>query len=708
MSICINPCCKNRENSDDLEFCQSCSNRLLIGHNGHTYRLVTPLRELNTSASFEIFEVQNEQGQTKVLKSLAKPDHSHLMELFEQEARILTGLGYQHPGIPDARPGDFFPWPLLNGEKLQCLVMEFIQGQNLEDWVLANGVVSQNLALNWLRQILEILEYVHRHDFFHRDIKPSNIMLQSDKKLVLIDFGTAREVTQTIVNGQGVTVVFSRGYTAPEQLEGRAVPQSDFFALGRTFTYLLTGQSPVDLPRSDENQLIWPDNLPLASPLVRLLDDLMTPNVSDRPKNITVIQQKLDKIEPQLEGADKLTQPRLSIPIAPVSFSPSQFHRYRWLTIASVFLGATVVLGLIINALLPPPSAEGVKTLLHSNAVNAVAFSPQGKYLATASLDGTAQIWDVATGQKVGEPIKHDESVVAIAFSQKTGKYLATASLDGIAQVREVPSGRELATVKHQNGVADIVFNSDETLLATASADGTSGLWDVTKGNRVAILDHRRGNTLGNNAYVKAVDFSPEGKWVATANLDGKARLWQVSDGKEIAGFPPHGDSILDIAFSQDGTKLATANADGTATLAQFTRGKLSNIKVLPGEGRIQTLSFTQDGLYLATMSSQGDSRLWDTTHGKRFWSLNKSNVTAIAFSRDSKHLATAHSGNNRLLLWERKEDETYKQIACLQQQDRIVGIDFSPNGQYLATASWDNTSRLWETTRTKGSFGCK
>ncbi len=704
MSICINPYCQNRENSDDLEFCQSCGNRLLIEHNGHTYRLVKPLRGLNASASFEIFEVQNEQGQTRVLKTLAQADHSHLIELFEQEARILTGLGYQHSGIPDARPGDFFPWPLLNGEKLQCLVMEFIQGQNLEDWVLANGIVSQNLALNWLRQLLEILEYVHRHDFFHRDIKPSNIMLQSDEQLVLIDFGTAREVTKTVVNGQGITVVFSRGYTAPEQLEGLAVPQSDFFALGRTFAYLLTGQSPIDLPRSDENQLIWPDNVPLTSPLIGLLDDLMTPNVGDRPKNITVIQQKLDEIE----GVNKLTQPRFGIPIPSGPLRPSQSPRYRWLAIASVFLGATVVLGFIMSALLPPQPVEGIKTLLHSDAVNAVAFSPKGKYLATASLDGTAQLWDVATGEKVGESIKHDESIVAVAFGQKTGKYLATASLDGIAQVQEVPSGRELATVKHQNGVADIVFNSDETLLATASADGTSGLWDVTKGNRVGILDHRRGNTLGNNAYVKAVDFSPEGKWVATANLDGKARLWQVWDGKEIAGLPHQGDSILDIAFSQDGTKLATANADGTATLAQFTSGKLGNIKVLQGERSIQTLSFTQDGQYLATISSQGDSRLWDTTHGKRFWSLTKSNVGAIAFSRDSKHLATAHSDNNRLLLWERKEDKTYKQIACLQHQDRIVAIDFSQNGQYLATASWDNTSRLWEITRTKGSFGCK
>ncbi|MBD0266033.1 MAG: protein kinase, partial [Tolypothrix sp. Co-bin9] len=208
MSYCINPKCSHRQNPDDFEYCQACGTQLLINNR---YRLVKPLRQLSPEYSSEIFEV-DERGKQKVLKSLKK-NRIKLIELFQQESYILTHL--RHPGIPKADLKESFTFLLSSGQELHCLVMERIRGYNLEQWLNENDnePISQDLALDWLRQIAKILFYLHQNGFFHRDIKPSNIIQKFNGKLVLIDFGTAREITETVVSGQTVTVVYSHGYT---------------------------------------------------------------------------------------------------------------------------------------------------------------------------------------------------------------------------------------------------------------------------------------------------------------------------------------------------------------------------------------------------------------------------------------------------------------------------------------------------------------
>jgi WD40 repeat protein len=712
MTFCINPQCHHRENLDDCDYCHHCGTPLLINHNHHTYRLIEPLRDLEFSGSFEIFKVQDEQGNLKVLKYLAQLSHSHIMELFEQEARILTGIGYQHPGIPDANPGDFFPYTLPSGETLQCLVMEFIEGQNLETWVNENGVVPEYLALDWMQQILEILTHVHRHNFFHRDIKPSNIMLQDDGQLMLIDFGTARKVTETVVIRQGITVVYSGGYTAPEQLESRAVPESDFFALGRTFVYLLTHQFPSNLPSQDNHQLVWHEHLPasISPALVKLIDDLMAYDVSDRPRTLKEIQNRLAQILPSV-SIEPITQTRRpGVSISLITYHSKLLKRVVFLFGGLVMFGG---IGVVLNSWLRQQSASetAVKIFTHPDAVNAIAFHPNGEYLATASSNGTAQLWERTTGRRYGNHIKHSSSVVAIAFSPKTGKYLATAGLDGISQIRAFPEGRETIVVKHQKGVVDLAINADETILATASADGTASLWNTSNGARIQNLNGpvQEENSLQPSAYVRKIRFSREGEWVATASLDGRARLWQTSTGQEVTGLPSHKDSVLDIAFSPNSSKLVTASLDGTAKLISIQqKSKISQPKIFQEDSGLQTLSFSPDGLLLATINSKGIFRLWDIQQGSRFWSLNKNHVTSMAFSANGKYFATGHSDNHRLILWERKENTTYKQIACLQHQDRIVATSFSPNSQYLATASWDATARLWDIEKAQDNFGCQ
>ena len=293
MSYCINPNCSNRQNPDDLEFCQTCGTKLLINEQ---YQIIRPLRA-GQAYNSEVFEVNDfyERGTSKVLKSLAvRHNNSQFAELFKKEAQVLIWLSsswQEHPGIPKVKPDGYFPFELGKGcRRLQCLVMQKIEGLNLEEWIEENQPISQEQALNWLQQLVEILDRVHRQGLWHRDIKPSNIMLKPDGQLVLIDFGAV---------GVGETRIISTHYTPQEQIEGRTVPQSDFFALGRTFVYLLTGRHPYDLPKDAETgKLIWRNLAPSISiNLAILIDDLMAHEPANRPQNIQDIWRRVQAID---------------------------------------------------------------------------------------------------------------------------------------------------------------------------------------------------------------------------------------------------------------------------------------------------------------------------------------------------------------------------------------------------------------------------
>lgn len=292
MNYCINPECKSRENPDSLQFCQSCQTPLLLQGR---YRLLKPLRTLDPRYSTDIFEIED-QGNSKVMKVL-KYDDPELVDLFFREASILKDL--DHPGIPKVDKDGFFKIkPIGSSRRIYCLVMEKIAGENLETWLSSPGRILEDLALKWLRQICEILEILHQKRFFHRDIKPANIICKPDNSLALIDFGTAREMTVTHlakINLSNVTTVISGGYSPPEQMNGQAVLQSDFFALGRTFVHLLTGISPLELPKdSKTGKLIWRNQAPqISSAFADYIDWLMEPESYNRPHNAREILKDL-------------------------------------------------------------------------------------------------------------------------------------------------------------------------------------------------------------------------------------------------------------------------------------------------------------------------------------------------------------------------------------------------------------------------------
>ncbi|NJL89066.1 MAG: protein kinase [Coleofasciculaceae cyanobacterium SM2_1_6] len=291
---CINPQCSHRENLEGATVCQNCGTKLLVNNR---YQLLKPLREFSNNSYTDVFLVldqglrSKDYGKQKVMKVLKFNDNEELVRLFKQEVKTL--LWVAHPGIPKVDEGLFNVNISNPAQSLSCFVMEFIEGDNLEDFVNKEGKVNQETALAWFVQIIEILDKLHQQKLPHRDIKPSNLILRPNGQITLIDFGA-------VGNGEwGETKVGSFGYAAPEQLAGNAVLASDFFGLGKTFVYLLTGRSPTEFPTHKINKkLLWRKHTQGVSALfANLIDDLMADDVRKRPRNIVEIQHRLKFID---------------------------------------------------------------------------------------------------------------------------------------------------------------------------------------------------------------------------------------------------------------------------------------------------------------------------------------------------------------------------------------------------------------------------
>ncbi|MDZ8055865.1 MAG: serine/threonine protein kinase [Aulosira sp. ZfuVER01] len=304
---CINPDCQRPYPQPwGNKFCNSCGAPLQL------LNRYVPIQPLGSGGFAQIYTVWDEKALTeKVLKVLVE-DSPKALDLFKQEASVLSSL--RHPGVPRVDADGYFLLNLSNPKPLQlpCLVMEKINGQTLEE-ILKNYPQGcpEEMVLNWFTQAVQILQELHKRQILHRDIKPSNLMLRNSSanlslirqgsggnQLVLIDFGGAKQFSDAKVRLQSSsTRLFSSGYSPPEQVSGGHVgPSADFYALGRTMIELLTGKYPPDLEDSQTGLLQWRDRVNVNPRFADLLDDMVQEDVRSRPLNANIIQRRLAKI----------------------------------------------------------------------------------------------------------------------------------------------------------------------------------------------------------------------------------------------------------------------------------------------------------------------------------------------------------------------------------------------------------------------------
>ncbi|NMG06483.1 serine/threonine-protein kinase [Brasilonema sp. UFV-L1] len=658
MSLCINRHCSNPSNADTQLFCQNCGSELLLEGR---YRVV---RLLGGGGFAKTYEVIERNGTVKVLKVLHL-DLPKAVSLFQQEAQVLSQL--DHPGIPRGN-GYFTFLPNNSQEPLHCLIMEKIEGLNLEQYLQQRSYrpINQDLALEWLTQLMTILHQVHQQNFFHRDIKPSNIMLKADGQLVLIDFGTARGVTPTYIAKQPlgqVTGINSPGYTPPEQLNGQAVLTSDFFATGRTFVYLVTGKAPNDQDIYDPNtdEVHWRNYAPGTSPLLAdLIDDLMRRSPSQRPQKTDVILQRLADIEGALKKQAKSGSSK--------NFSKSrtiQTHRRFNLSFGNKSL-VMVIVGVIaasaVIMLLIPFGKSGksnsaeqwaknlslVNTLRsHSEAVSSVAIAPNEQILASASHDKTIKLWNPQTGKLIRTIYGHSLPVLSLAISPD-GQNLVSGSLDETIKQWNLGNGQQVRSIKADGYVAwnnAIAISKDGQNLASGSADKTIRLWNFTNGQRLRTF-------YGHSLPVLAVAISPSGQTLVSGSTDKTIRLWNLSTGEQLHTLSGHTGWVTCLAVSPDNQTVVSGSLDKTIKTWDIKTGAL--LRTLSGHSySVLSVAISPDGQIAATGGLNGEIRLWNLETGKLLHTIagHTKQVVSLAISQDGQTLVSG-SADDTIKVW--------------------------------------------------------
>jgi len=331
--------------------------------------------------------------------------------------------------------------------------------------------------------------------------------------------------------------------------------------------------------------------------------------------------------------------------------------------------------------------------------IGAVVFNPDGQLLVTHSLEGVSQLYHTVTGQARGPILRHDLGSPKREFASwrltgafwsadfsPDGKLLATAYLDGAVQLWETTTGEPL---QHENVVWTVAFSPDGRLLATGSSDGTGRLWEVTSGQP-------HGSRLQHEGWICKVVFSPDGKLVATnAHGDGTAGVWKTDTGQLHARLC-RGGFFGDVVFSPNSKLLATASVPGwMAQLWDTATGKTHGEPLLH-EGRVGAVAFSPDGRLLATGSMDGTARLWEVASGKAYGQALPHlslNPTRIAFSPNGEFITTT-AWDVPTQIW-----RTYQQFKTeVVRHRRGVGLGaISPDGKVGAIILGD-TVQLWDT----------
>ncbi|KAI9658392.1 MAG: hypothetical protein M1821_002525 [Bathelium mastoideum] len=325
----------------------------------------------------------------------------------------------------------------------------------------------------------------------------------------------------------------------------------------------------------------------------------------------------------------------------------------------------------------------------HSGSVISVAFSSDGKQIASASEDNTIKVWDVERGGAAYTLEGHSHFVLFVAFSPNNNQ-IVSASKDKTIKIWDTKKGDILCTLRgHSDDVLAAVFSPDSEQIASISRDTTIRIWDAKRqGFLYEFKDH--------SGSVLAIAFSSDSKRIVSASADRTIRLWDAKRGEILHIFEGHLLEVKAVAFSPNDEQIVSASEDTTIRTWDTKKGAV--LSVFEGHSKaVDAVVFSIDGKQIASASLDQTVRVWDVERGRLLHTLknNSDEVGVVAYNPNGKQIAFASW--DTVQMWNTEGRE-----LCLFKghSDPIGAIVFSPNGKQIASASEDRTVRVWDTER--------
>ncbi|MEO7022183.1 MAG: WD40 repeat domain-containing serine/threonine-protein kinase [Ktedonobacteraceae bacterium] len=554
---------------------------------------------------------------------------------FNREVQLLSSL--QHSSIPRI-------YEQLTDTEHWYLVMDFIEGETLEEHLLRRdgGCLPLEQALRVGVQLCYVLDYLHscQPAIIFRDIKPTNVILTPEQKLYLIDFGVARQYKQGKLKD---TIAFgSPGYAAPEQY-GRAqtTPQADLYSLGALLHQMVTGQDPSLNPFHFQPLRTSDRTLPIE--LEKLVAQLLDMDEASRPESADTVRRRLQAIasSPVVVRRNKTASPQVVV------------ARPRMAT--STQADAFSTLGVTVHMY------RG-----HTSPVHALAWSPDGKSLASCDEQRMLHIWNAF------QPAR------PVIFARQVG---------------------------HSRLMTDLAWAPDGGCLATASEDHTVRLWAMSTQPRwwqkLEIFLGMRSSTYESHlSGVKALSWSPLGDKIASGEKEGKVHIWNAHTRAQVILYKEHIDEITDVAWSPDGERIASASLDHTVRVWEALTGKrlwFWHTRTRDSQSIPLALAWSPDGRYLAYGCSNSEVHVWDIMQKSLVYIYRRhyrGAVNALAWSPDGRRIASA-GHDHTVQVWgalDGKDAFPYR-----SHQHRVLAVAWSPDGQHLASAGRDTVVHIWK-----------
>lgn len=640
--------------------------------------------------------------------------------LFEREAQVLYQLG-NHDQIPRLLAH-------LEQEKEFYLVQELIEGHELKQELSVGKRFSQAQVIVLLREILEVLKFVHHQDVIHRDIKPSNLIRRKqDGKIVLIDFGAVKQVSVQTSDCSGHTsltiAIGSPGYMPNEQLSGKPRFCSDIYAVGMIGIQALTGIPPSQLPEDPRTgEILWRDQLghqlgeliEASSGLVDILEKMVRYDYRQRYQTVMEVLQALSQLThtnlslltfPAIE--DTFTIPA-SIPEATATVSPQASalpsdNTVAWIeTIqappsgqqstpadAAVNDRQAQLDGKTSQSLISTPSRSKSAWLIRVGAgmatvvaVSVGIYSFQGIRISKAESQWAQQL-------SLSKTLTGDSTAVNPVAMTPDGKTLATGGGDGAILLWNLQTGQLTATLKgHSSAVYVLASSSDGQILASGSADESTKIWDLGTGKPLRTLS-------GRSKGISSLAISPDHQTLVTGDRTGTIEIWNLDTGESVNTFPGHDILVTSLAISPDGKILASSSQDNTIKLWDLKTGQLIRPLTNTDSRHFLAVAISPDGRKIASGSWDGGIRLWDLHSGKLLNTLRAGStpIDSVTFKPKGQTLVSG-SKDGAIRVWNVRTGKLQRTLSGHSQT--VNSLAMTPDGQTLVSSSQDKTIKIW------------